>query len=86
MEGIALAAMLPHWSYKSELLTPKPKAYHHFLQKVTILPKAINRNKPFCLACGSLACSWIPSRGKVFIYVYRLAIDVRTRKGDDVAD
>ena len=29
MEGIALAAMLPHWSYKSELLTPKPKAYHH---------------------------------------------------------
>ena len=29
MEGIALAAMLPPWSYKSELLTPKPKAYHH---------------------------------------------------------
>ena len=22
-------AMLPLWSYKSELLTPKPKAYHH---------------------------------------------------------
>ena len=21
--------MLPLWSYKSELLTPKPKAYHH---------------------------------------------------------
>ena len=21
--------MLPPWSYKSELLTPKPKAYHH---------------------------------------------------------
>ena len=29
MEGVALAAMLPLWSYKSELLTPKPKAYHH---------------------------------------------------------
>ena len=29
MEGDALAAMLPPWSYKSELLTPKPKAYHH---------------------------------------------------------
>ena len=29
MEGIALAAMLPPWSYKSELLTPKPEAYHH---------------------------------------------------------
>ena len=24
-----------------------------FLQKVTILAKAINKNKPFCLACGS---------------------------------
>ena len=31
MEGVALAAMLPPWSYKSELLTPKPKAYHHLL-------------------------------------------------------
>ena len=29
MEGDALAAMLPPWSYKSELLTPNPKAYHH---------------------------------------------------------
>ena len=29
MEGDALAVMLPLWSYKSELLTPKPKAYHH---------------------------------------------------------
>ena len=29
MEGCALAAMLPPWSYKSELLTPKPEAYHH---------------------------------------------------------
>ena len=46
MEGVALAAMLPPWSYKSELLTPKPEAYHPFLQKVTILAKAINRNKP----------------------------------------
>ena len=53
MEGDALAAMLPLWSYKSELLTPKPEAYHPFLQKVTILAKAINRIKPFCLAWGS---------------------------------
>ncbi|MDY3098384.1 MAG: hypothetical protein SOW60_02910, partial [Bacteroidaceae bacterium] len=37
----------------------------------------INRNKPFFLACGSPACSRIPSTGKVFIYVYRLAIDAR---------
>ena len=29
MEDDALAAMLPLWSYKSELLTPKPEAYHH---------------------------------------------------------
>ena len=29
MEGDALAVTLPLWSYKSELLTPKPKAYHH---------------------------------------------------------
>ena len=29
MEGEALAAMLPPWSYKSELLTPKPEPYHH---------------------------------------------------------
>ena len=46
MEGFALAVMLPPWSYKSELLTPIPKAYITFLQKVTILAKAINRNKP----------------------------------------
>ena len=29
MEGVALSGMLPLWSYKSELLTPKPEAYHH---------------------------------------------------------
>ena len=29
MEGDALAVMLPLWSFKSELLTPKTKAYHH---------------------------------------------------------
>ena len=86
MEGDALAAMLPLWSYKSELLTPKPEAYHPFLQKVTILAKAINRNKPFCLACGSLFCSRIPSRGLVFILVYRLAMDAKTLQGDDVVD
>ena len=27
--GRCPAAMLPPWSYKSELITPKPKAYHH---------------------------------------------------------
>ena len=37
-------------------------------------------------------CLWgiirgrILSRGQGFIYVYRLAMDVRTRKGDGVAD
>ena len=29
--------------------------------------------------------SRIPSRGQLFILVYRLAIDAKTRKGDDVA-
>ncbi len=29
MEGDALLPNLPPWSYKSELLTPKPEAYHH---------------------------------------------------------
>ncbi len=49
-----------------------------FLQKVTILAKAINKNKPFCLACGSLARSRIPSSGQGrFILVYRLAMDAR---------
>ena len=28
----------------------------------------------------------ILSRGQVFIYVYRLAMDAKTRKGDDGAD
>ena len=49
-----------------------------FLQKVTILAKAINKNKPFCLACGSPARSRIPSSGQGrFILVYRLAMDAR---------
>ena len=38
---------------------------------------------PECL--WSIIRGRIPSRGLVFIYVYRLAIDVRTRKGDGVA-
>ncbi len=47
MEGDALAAILSPWSYKSKFLTPKPKACAPpSLQKVTILAKAINRNKP----------------------------------------
>ena len=54
--------------------------------KAAILSKAINRNKPFCLACGSHARSRIPSRGLVFILVYRLAMDAKTLQGDDVAD
>ena len=55
MEGVALAAILPLWSYKSELLTPIPKAYITFLQKVTILAKAINKDKP-------LSSGVLPSR------------------------
>ena len=31
MEGVALAAMLPPWSYKSELLTPKTESTTTFL-------------------------------------------------------
>ena len=30
--------------------------------------------------------SRIPSRGQLFIFVYRLAMDAKTRKGDGVAD
>ena len=30
--------------------------------------------------------SRIPSRGQLFIFVYRLAIDAKTRKGDGGAD
>ena len=57
-----------------------------FLQKVTIHAKAINKNKPFCLACGSLARSRIPSSGQGrFILVYRLAMDARPWMGDGVA-
>ena len=37
---------------------------------------------PECL--WSIIRGRIPSRGLVFIYVYRLAIDAKTRKGDDV--
>ena len=29
--GLCPDGMLPLWSYKSELLTPKPKSYHTFL-------------------------------------------------------
>ena len=46
MEGFALAAILPPWSYKSELLTPKLKHNRTLLLKVTILAKAINKDKP----------------------------------------
>ena len=45
MEGDALAVMLPLWSYKSKLLSPNRKHITTFLQKVTILAKAINRDK-----------------------------------------
>ena len=46
MEGDALAAILPPWSYKSELLTPKLKHNRTLLHKVTILAKAINKDIP----------------------------------------
>ena len=48
MEGFALSVMFPLWSYKSELLTPKPKHNRTILHKVTILAKAINKDKPSC--------------------------------------
>ena len=48
MEGDALLPNLPLWSYKSELLTPKTERLcTTFILKVTILIKAINKNKPF---------------------------------------
>ena len=33
MGGRAPGASLPLWPYKSKLLTPKPKAYHHLLSE-----------------------------------------------------
>ena len=54
--------------------------------KATILAKAINRNKPLCLAWGGHARSMLPSIGRVFIRVYRLAIDARPKRGDGGAD
>ena len=45
MGGIAPGASLPVWPYKSKLLTPKPKAYHHLLSEGIILFKAINLKK-----------------------------------------
>ena len=56
------------------------------LSGLCIHRKAINKNKPFCLACGSLARSRIPSSGQGrFILVYRLAMDARPWMGDGVA-
>ena len=43
--GLCPAVMLPPWSYKSELLTPKRKPNTPSSQKVTILTKAINIDK-----------------------------------------
>ena len=48
MGGKAPGASLPLWPYKSKLLTPKPKAYHHLLSEGIILFKAINLKKLFC--------------------------------------
>lgn len=39
MVAIATDAMLPLCSYKSQLLTSKPKAYHHFPLESFILLK-----------------------------------------------
>ena len=61
MEGDALASMLSPWSYKSELLTPKPKAYHHLpseghhphqgdKQGKTVLPCMLQSSKAHPLA------------------------------------
>ena len=48
MGGKAPGASLPVWPYKSKLLTPKPKAYHHLLSEGIILFKAINLKNLFC--------------------------------------
>ena len=53
MEGDALLLCFRLGLIRASSLRPNRKHTITFLQKVTILPKAINRNKPFCLACGS---------------------------------
>ena len=47
MEGFALAVMLPPRSYKSELLTPKPEAYHHLPSEGHHPPQGDKQKKTF---------------------------------------
>ena len=53
MEGVALAVMLPLWSYKSELLTPNRKYTITFLAEDHHPRQGDKQKKTFCLACGS---------------------------------
>ena len=52
MAGDALLPNLPPWSYKSELLTPKPKAYHHLPSEGHHPPQGDKQEKTI------LPCMW----------------------------
>ena len=49
--GRCPAVMLPLWSYKSELLTPKPKAYHHLHYNEGHHPRQGDKQEKTVLPC-----------------------------------
>ena len=75
--------MLPPWSYKSELLTPKPKAYHH-LPSEGHHPRQGDKHgiNPLALHVAVMPVVGYHPGERVFILVYRLAIDAKTLRGD----
>ena len=53
MEGYALLLCFRLGLIRASSYRPNQNHTTTFILKVTILAKAINRKKPFCLACGS---------------------------------
>ena len=72
----SLVVMLPPRSYKSELLTPKPKAYHHLLSEGCHPLQGHKQDINLCLRC---------TRNECLFFVYRLVVDAKTREGDGAA-
>ena len=66
--GLCPDVMLPLWSYKSELLTPKPKAYHQLLLE-GYHPRQGDKQEKTFLSSGVL-----PSRQSLRIGLYPRAL------------
>ena len=62
MEGCALMSCFRLGLIRASSKRPNQKHTITFLQKVTILTKAINRNKPFYLAYGSPLILYVQDR------------------------